>query len=350
MQYLKGRGAQVNPANPFSSTSYVAEHPEGLDEEMLPENPQRQLFYETPQAIISRFNSPDLGGDGLSLNPYQGCEHGCVYCYARNSHQYWGFSAGIDFESKIIIKRNAPELLEKALIASSWVPRPVMLSGNTDCYQPIERTEKITRKLLQVFAKYRNPVNIITKNALITRDLDILTDLAEDNLVSVFFSINAVDEALRSKMEPRTVSSAKRFQSMEQLVNAGIPVGVMAAPIIPSLNDHEIPAILKRASEAGAVGCGYEVVRLNGSVGAIFKDWLVKNFPDKALKVWSQIESLHGGKVNDSEWGRRLVGEGKFAALIARLYQTAKDRYFKDKAMPALNRTKFRKGGNLTLF
>ncbi len=348
--YLKGRGAQINPKNPFSKSEYVTEHIEGLDEEEFPERPGRQLFYETPQGIISKFNSPDLGGEGLSINPYQGCEHGCIYCYARNSHQYWGFSAGIDFETKIIIKKNASQLLEKALISRSWVPRPIMISGNTDCYQPIERTEKITRSLLQVFAKYRNPVRMITKNRLILRDLDILKDLASDNLISVFISINSVDENLRLKMEPRTASASKRFETIEKLASAGIPVGVMVAPVIPGLNDHEIPNVIQKAAEAGASGCGYEVVRLNGSVGTIFKDWLVKNFPDKALKVWSQIESLHGGKVNDSEWGRRMIGDGKYAMMIARLYQTSKDKYMKDRQIPNLCRTKFRKGGNLTLF
>jgi len=348
--YLKGRGAQINPKNPFSKNSYTTDHIEGLDEEEFITNPERQLFYETPQGIISKYNSQDLGGEGMSLNPYQGCEHGCIYCYARNSHQYWGFSAGIDFETKLIIKRNAPQLLEKALISRSWIPRPVMMSGNTDCYQPIERKEKITRALLKVFAKYRNPVSMITKNSLILRDLDILKDLASDNLISVFISINAVNDELRLKMEPRTATAKKRFATIEALANAGIPAGVMIAPVIPGLNDHEIPQVIEKAAEAGATGCGYEVVRLNGSVGVIFKDWLVKNYPDKALKVWSQIESLHGGKVNDSEWGRRLTGDGKYAMMIARLFQTSKEKFFKNLEMPVLSRTKFRKGGNLTLF
>ncbi len=347
---IKGRGAQINPKNPFSNSSYVTDHPEGLDEEEFITNPERKLFYETPQSIISKFNSPDLGGEGMSINPYQGCEHGCIYCYARNSHQYWGFSAGIDFETKLVVKKNASQLLEKALISRSWVPRPVMLSGNTDCYQPIEKKEKVTRSLLQVFAKYRNPVRMITKNSLILRDLDILKDLASDNLVCVFISINAIDEELRLKMEPRTATAAKRFATIEALAKAGIPTGVMVAPVIPGLNDHEIPQVMEKAAASGATGCGYEVVRLNGSVGNIFKDWLVKSFPDKALKVWSQIESLHGGQVNDSEWGRRLTGDGKYAALIAQLFQTSKDKYFKERKMPSLNRTKFRKLGNLTLF
>ncbi len=348
--YIKGRGAQFNPKNPFSKNAYTTEHIEGLDEEEFLTNPERELFYETPQGIISKFNSPDLGGEGLSLNPYQGCEHGCIYCYARNSHQYWGFSAGLDFETKIIIKKNAAELLEKALIAQSWIPRPVMLSGNTDCYQPVEKDLKITRSLLKVFAKYRNPVNMITKNSLILRDIDILKDLASENLVSVFISINSLDEKTRLKMEPRSATSARRFTVIEELAKNNIPAGVMVAPVIPGINDHDIPGIIEKSAGLGAVGCAYEVIRLNGSVGSIFKDWLVKNFPDKALKVWSQIESLHGGSVNDSEWGRRLIGDGKYALMIARLFQTSKEKYCKDRQMPSLNRNKFRKGGNLTLF
>lgn len=348
--YIKGRGAQTNPQNPFSRTSYVKEFAEGLDEEILTKNPERQVFYETPISIISKYNSPDLGGEGFSINPYQGCEHGCSYCYARNSHQYWGFSAGLDFETKIIVKKNAAPLLEKVFLSPGWVSRSIMMSGNTDCYQPLEKKLKLTRSLLEVFVKYRNPISMITKNSLITRDLDLLRDLARDNLVKVFVSINSVNEKLRQKMEPRTASIEKRFATIRTLSDAGIPVGVMVAPVIPGINDHELPEVMKHAAKNGAVGCGYEVVRLNGNIGIIFKDWLVKNYPDKLYKVWSQIESLHGGKVNDTEWGRRLLGDGNFAVMIARLFQTSKERYFKGRKMPVLDRSKFRKGGNLTLF
>ena len=347
--YFQGRGAQLNPANPFSKSEYVEDHPEGIDE-YPEESPETELFYETPQSIISKYNSPDLGGEGYSLNPYQGCEHGYLYCYARNSHQYWGFNAGVDFESKIIIKKNAPELLEKVFLSKTWRPRPVMMSGNTDCYQPLEKKMQITRSLLKVFDKYRNPVSMITKNSLIERDIDILQDLAKQNLVKVFISINSTNESLRRKMEPRTATVEKRFHTIENLSKAGIPVGVMVAPVIPGLNDHDMPEVMKRASDCGATGSGYEVVRLNGSIGKIFKDWLVKNYPDRTVKVWTQIESLHGGKVNDTEWNRRLIGEGNFALMIAHLYQTSKEKYFAGRSMPVLNRTHFRKGGNLTLF
>ena len=348
--YIKGRGAQFNPKNPFSKSEYTREHTDGIDENIFADKPKMQLFYESPKNIISKFNSPDLGGEGYSINPYQGCEHGCSYCYARNSHQYWGFSAGLDFETKIIIKKNAAELLERSFLSSSWVARPVMLSGNTDCYQPSERKLKITRSLLEVFTRYRNPVTIITKNNLVERDIDILQDLAKDNLTYVFISINTVTASLRQKMEPRTATVAKRFKIIRKLSDSGIPAGVMVAPVIPGLNDHEVPEILKQAADNGAVGCGYEVVRLNGTIGTIFKDWLVKNYPEKSYKVWKQIETLHGGKVNDTEWGRRLIGEGNYATMIARLFQTSKEKYFEGRQLPVLNRNKFRRGGNLTLF
>ena len=348
--YLKGKGAQFNPKNPFLKQEITYEHVEGLDEEELTESPKRQLFHETPHKIISKFNSPDLGGEGMSINPYQGCEHGCAYCYARNTHQYFGLGAGLDFETKIIVKENAAELLEKTFLSPAWTPRPIMVSGNTDCYQPAEKKLKITRSLLNVFARYRNPIHMITKNSLILRDLDILKDLATDTLVTIFVSINSLDEDLRRVMEPRTATVAKRFEVLSELSKNNIPAGVMVAPVIPGLNDHDLPGILKKAADHGAVGCGYEVVRLNGNIGPIFKDWLVKNYPDKVHKTWSQIESLHDGQVNDSVWGRRLLGTGNFASMIAQLFQTSKEKYFSGRKMPVLNRNKFRRGGNLTLF
>ena len=304
MSYLKGKGSQINPKNKFQERSLGNEFLEGIDEPLLARSPNRQIFYETPRKIVNQVDSPDLMLT-YSLNPYQGCEHGCVYCYARNTHQYWGFSSGLDFETKIIVKKNAPQLLEKHFQNPNWKPSPIMVSGNTDCYQPLERKLKITRELLKVFASYRNPLGIITKNSLVLRDLDILKDLASDNLVHVFVSITSQQEKLRSIMEPRTATSVKRFEVVQRLADSGIPVGVMAAPIIPGLNSHELAGIIKKAGEAGALTAGYTVVRLNGAIGEIFKDWLDKNFPDRAAKVWNQIMALHGGNVNDSEWGRR---------------------------------------------
>jgi DNA repair photolyase len=346
--YLKGRGAQIKTGNKFLKAEYVSEHIEGLDEPLY-SAPSTQIFYETPKKIVNKVTSPDLGMM-YSTNPYQGCEHGCIYCYARNTHEYWGFSAGLDFESKIIVKKKAPELLEKFIMHPDWQAVPITISGNTDCYQPLERKFEITRGMLKVMARYRHPVGMITKNSLVLRDLDILTDLAKDNLVHIYISITTLDEDLRRAMEPRTASGIKRLKTVEALAKAGVPVGIMNAPIIPGLNHHEIPAILKAASEHGAASVGMTVVRLNGSIGNIFEDWLRKNFPDRFDKVWNQISSMHGGNVNDSEFGRRMVGEGNFAESIHQLFRVSKKKYFSDKKMPLLDLTKFRKGGNLNLF
>ncbi len=346
--YFKGRGAQIKSENKYLKNQYTTDHIEGLDEELL-ESPQTQIFHETPKKIVNKVNSPDLNF-GYSMNPDQGCEHGCIYCYARNTHEYYGFSAGLDFESKIIIKQNAPDLLEKHLLQPTWQAVPIMLSGNTDCYQPQEKKFEITRKMLQVLLKYRHPVGIITKNALIQRDIDLLKELAHDRLVNVMISITTLNEELRRQMEPRTASAVKRLQTIEALAKEGIPVGVMNAPIIPGLNHHEIPNILKAAADHGATACGMTVVRLNGSISKIFEDWLRKNFPDRFEKVWNQIGELHGGNVNDSVFGRRMSGDGNIASAIQQLYQIAKKKYFAGKRLAPLDLTKFRKGGNLTLF
>ena len=346
--YLKGRGAQFRPANRFLRAALVTEHPEGLDEEYQL-HPQTQIFEENPRKIINKVDSPDLGMD-YSMNPYQGCEHGCVYCYARNTHEYYGFSAGLDFESRIIVKSNAATLLEKQLLDPSWKVSPIMLSGNTDCYQPLERRLKLTRRMLEVLTRFRRPVGIITKNSLITRDIDMLKDLAADRLVSVMISITTLDEDLRRILEPRTSTAKKRYETVKQLADAGIPVGIMTAPIIPGLNHHEIPELLRLGAEYGALTAGMTVVRLNGSIARIFEDWLRKNFPDRFNKVWNQIASLHGGAVSDSKFGRRMAGEGHEADIIHQLYRTAKHKYFAGRKMPAMDVTRFRRGGNLSLF
>lgn len=346
--YFSGRGAQIKTQNKFLKNQYVTDHIEGLDEPLL-ENPETQVFEENAKKIVNKVESPDLR-NMYSMNPYQGCEHGCIYCYARNTHEYYGFSAGLDFESKIIVKKNAAELLEKYILNSKWEALPIMLSGNTDCYQPQERKYQLTRGVLKIMAQYRHPVSIITKNGLVTRDIDILKDLASDNLVQVYISITTLNEELRRKMEPRTASGIKRINTVEQLAKAGIPVGIMNAPIIPGLNHHEIPEILKAAANAGASTAGMTVVRLNGSIGNIFEDWLRKNFPDRFEKVWNQICSLHGGNVNDSQFGRRMSGEGNIADAIHQLFNVSKRKYFEGRSMPPFNLTKFRRGGLLSLF
>jgi len=346
--YFKGRGSQIQSSNKFLKAQYVTDHIEGLDERLL-ENPHTQIFLETPKKILNRVDSSDLGF-GYSMNPYQGCEHGCIYCYARNTHEYYGFSAGLDFESKIIVKKNAARLLEQELMKPSWNAVPIMLSGNTDCYQPQEKKFEITRSMLKVLAQYRHPVSIISKNSLVLRDLDLLQDLASDNLVHVYISITTLDEELRRAMEPRAASAIKRLKTVEALAKANIPVGIMNAPIIPGLNQHEIPAVLKAAAEHGALNAGMTIVRLNGSIGKIFEDWLRKNFPDRFEKVWNQICAVHGGNVNDSQFGRRMRGEGQEADAIHQLFRASKKKYFTGKTMPVYDLTKFRKGGNLSLF
>lgn len=347
-EYIKGRGAQIKTENRFLKNQYVTDHIEGIDES-LELSSQTQIFFETPKKIVNKVTSPDLPLS-YSLNPYQGCEHGCIYCYARNSHEYYGFSAGLDFESKIIVKKNAPALLEKHLLSKNWNAVPVMLSGNTDCYQPQEKKMEITRKLLKVFAHYHHPVGLITKNSLILRDLDVLKELASENLVHVYISITTLNENLRRILEPRTSSSLNRLKTIETLARAGIPVGVMNAPIIPGLNHHEIPGILNAASNHGAIGAGMTVVRLNGSIGKIFEDWLHKNFPDRFDKVWNQICSFHGGSVNDSQFGRRMKGEGNIADVIHQLFNASRKKYFSEKKFPPYDLTKFNKLGNLSLF
>lgn len=348
-EYHKGRGAQIRTSNPFLKQEYVAEHIEGLDEELLPEKITTQVFYETPKKVVNKVDSPDVGM-GYSLNPYQGCEHGCIYCYARKTHEYWGYNAGLDFETKIIVKKNAPELLEKHLLQRSWKPQPIMLSGNTDCYQPLERKLGITRRLLEIFLKYRHPVGIITKNVTLLRDLDILSELAKNRLVHVSLSVTTLDEKLRSVLEPRTASAAKKLNAIQQLTAAGVPVTIMNAPIIPGLNHHEIPKVLKAAADHGALSAGYTIVRLNGFIGEVFEDWLRKNFPDRFNKVWNQICEVHDGHVNDSEFGRRMKGAGNIADIIAQLFISSKEKYMGGRQIPEYDLTKFRRGGNYSLF
>ena len=313
-EYIKGRGAQSNPKNKFSFDEYVVEHPEAIDD-WEKDKIQTTYYQENGSTILNKINSPNVPLS-WSLNPYQGCEHGCVYCYARNSHEYWGFSAGTDFESKIVVKKKAPELLRELFSSRKWQAAPISLSGNTDCYQPIERKLEITRKLLEVCLEYKNPVGIITKNALILRDLDILQELSKYNLVSVYTSITSMDEDLRRKLEPRTSKYADRIKILETLSKSGIHTGVMNAPIIPGINDTHMYEVLRRASLAGAKSAEYTMVRLNGAVGAIFKDWLSFTFPDRAQKVMNMIADSHGGKVSDSRFETRMTGEGNVADMI----------------------------------
>jgi DNA repair photolyase len=349
-EFFKGRGAQVNTHNKFIKKKYVLEHIEGLDEPML-ENKATQVFEETPKKIVSESNSPDLS-HMHSINPYQGCEHGCIYCYARNSHEYYGFSAGLDFERKIIVKRNAAELLEEYFNKKNYQPVCILLSGNTDCYQPLERRLKITRSLLEIFLQYRNPVSIITKNNVILRDIDLLTELAALNLVHVNVSLTSLNEQLRQKLEPRTVTATGRLAVIEKLTKNGIPVRVMAAPIIPGLNSNELPNIIKAAADRGALAAGFTIVRLNGSIGELFTDWINKAYPDRAKKVLNLIKACHDGKLSDSNFGRRMGGDGHVADSIHQTFRMACNRFLAGRDMPAFNYGLFvpKKGRQTNLF
>jgi len=333
-EYIKGRGAQINPTSRFEKYDYD-ENPRpdaNEDDAQL----RTELITVHPKTIVNKVSSPDIPFD-FSLNPYQGCEHGCIYCYARNTHPYWGYSAGLEFEQKILVKKDAAELLESKIKHPKWKAVPIMLSGNTDCYQPAERKLKITRALLEVFWKYRHPVGIITKNSLIMRDLGLLQKLASENLVQVSISLTTLDERLRKFMEPRTATSKARLKTIEMLASSGIPVNVMMAPIIPAMNDHEIFKLLEAAANAGATSAGHTIVRLNGDVEKIFVDWIQKNFPDRAEKVLNKIKDCHGGKTSDSRFKTRMSGEGKIAEIINKQFKMAKQKFFKGKKRPPLN-------------
>lgn len=346
--YNKGRGAQLNTHNKYVPQQLVQEHYEGLDED-LPTEHATEFFHEYPKKIVNKPESPDMPLM-YSVNPYQGCEHGCIYCYARNAHEYWGFSAGIDFETKIMVKPHAPQLLQETFEKPTWQADTIMLSGNTDCYQPAERKYQLTRKMLEICLRYRNPVGIITKNALILRDIDILSEMAKLNLVHIYISLTTLNEKLRLAMEPRTVTGQQRLRVIEKLTAAGIPVGVMTAPIIPALNSYEIPKLIEEAANHGALGAGYTIVRLNGSIAPIFTDWVHKNFPDRANKVLKLIKACHAGQLNDSRFGVRKVGDGKVAENIKQLHQMASKRFLAGRSFPPIDKTAFRRPGQMALF
>jgi DNA repair photolyase len=317
--YLKGRGAQFNTPNKFLKTTRVRENIEGIDDWSDPNTPTQYLV-ENAKGLVNKVESPDVGMF-YSMNPYQGCEHGCIYCYARNSFEYFGYSAGLDFERKIIVKKNAPELLRKFLMHPKWECVPIGLSGNTDCYQPAEQKFRLTRQLLEVCLEFNQPVGMITKNAGMLRDMDILKKMAERNLVSILVSVTSLNEDLRRVMEPRTTTGKQRLKLIKELSDQGVRMGVMLGPMIPGLNEHEMYEIMRQASESGAKFSAYTFIRLNGAVKLLFHDWLYKNFPDRADKVWHMIEGSHNGKVNDSRWGVRMRGEGNIAEMVAMQYK-----------------------------
>jgi DNA repair photolyase len=312
---IKGRGASWNPQNRFETLEYVLD-----DEAPRDDGAPRTIYMRDPtRTLIATNDSPDIGFEA-SINPYRGCEHGCIYCYARPFHEYLGMSAGLDFETKILVKEDAPELLRDELNAKSWEPKLIAISGVTDAYQPIERKLEITRRCLGVLAEFRNPVAIITKNHLVTRDIDHLAELARFHAVRVFISITTLDLKLANIMEPRASTPELRLAAVKALADAGIPVGVMVAPIVPAITDHEMPAILAAAKKAGAEWAGRVVLRLPLAVAPLFERWLEEHFPDRKDKVLNRVRDMRGGKLYDAKWGVRGRGEGFFADQIEQLF------------------------------
>ena len=345
----RSRGSISNPANRFESLS-LENDPDWTDDFEL--TPVRTEFYrDATKSGLTRNSSPDVPFD-LSINLYRGCEHCCVYCFPRPTHEFLGFSSGLDFESRIVVKENAPELLRQELAKRSYRPEPIALSPNTDSYQPIERRLKLTRRCLEVFAECRNPVGIVTKNALVTRDLDLLQELANYDAVNVFISVTSLDLELRRILEPRTSPPAARLRAIRELSGAGIPTGVLVAPIIPAINDHEIPKIIAAAAEAGATSAGHVILRLPHTVAPMFGEWLDQHFPDRKDKVLNQVRSMTGGELYESQFGRRMTGSGIHAEKITQMFDIAVRRAKLNGQQHKLSTANFRRpqGDQLDLF
>ncbi|MCA9128589.1 MAG: PA0069 family radical SAM protein [Planctomycetales bacterium] len=349
-------GSKIDPHNRFEAIRRESdlEHLE-WDQEFLREISNRKIEYidDASQSIVAENTSPDIPFR-YSVNPYRGCVHACAYCYARPGHEYLGFNAGLDFETKIVVKRDAPKLLRRFLSKKDWKPEAITFSGVTDCYQPAEREFKLTRQCLEVALECRQPVSIITKNALVLRDLEIITQLASDNLVHVYLSITSLDSELARDMEPRTSVPAARLRAVRELSQSGVPVGVMTAPIIPGLNDSEIPQLLEAAKEAGAVTANYIMLRLPLTVEPVFIEWLRRVHSGRVEKVLGRIREARGGKLNSSAWGERMVGSGVVAEQIRSTFRVFRHKYGLNREMPAYNCDLFRPplpdSGQLPLF
>ncbi|MFN0130193.1 MAG: PA0069 family radical SAM protein [Verrucomicrobiales bacterium] len=342
------RGAAINPANPFERF-HVEEDPEAVEElrridpEWEPPAPKTAFFVDDTQTLITKNDSPDLSFDA-SLNPYRGCEHGCSYCYARKFHEFLGFSSGLDFETKIMVKPRAPGLLRAEMSRKSWKPIKLAMSGVTDCYQPVERKLRITRGCLEVLADFRNPVVVITKNHLVTRDVDVLAELARWQCGAVLISITTLDRDLAAAMEPRASGPAMRLRAIRTLADAGIPVGVSVSPIIPGLNDNEIAPILESARDAGAHFATYSLVRLQGTVADVFAEWLERNVSAaKKEAILSRIRESHGGRLGDTRPGVRMTGEGERAAQIGQLFRALSRRIGFEGVRPHVVSSHFRR-------
>jgi DNA repair photolyase len=340
----RGRGASGNPPNRFEPLHLERDADWDPSEDPAP---RTQFLRDASKSFITYNDSPDLGFEA-SINPYRGCEHGCIYCYARPFHEYLGFSAGLDFETRIVVKEDAPELLRAELAARRWKPQIIAMSGVTDCYQPVERRLKLTRRCLEVLADFRNPVAIVTKNHLVTRDIDVLQRLAEHKAAAVFISVTTLDAALTPKLEPRASLPAHRLAAIEALRRAGIQVGVLVAPVIPAVTDHEIPNILSAAKDAGAQFAGYVTLRLPHGIGPLFEEWLGRHFPDRKEKVLAQVRAMRGGRLNDPRFGSRMRGEGTFAEQIEALFAVASRRAGIGGAKPELSAAAFRVPASIT--
>ncbi len=342
-QTVAGRASRLNPKNRFEKLSVEDFNQDEVDnfyESDVEKKIPTTFLQDDSLSVISKNDSPDLGFD-YSFNPYRGCEHGCIYCYARPTHEFLGFSSGLDFETKIMVKTNAANLLEKELSKKNYIPKLIMFSGNTDCYQPLERKLKITREALKVCLKYKNPVAVITKNLLVQRDVDILKEMAEEKLITVTLSITSLDSKLCRKMEPRTASPIKRLETIELMSKNNIPAGVNIAPIIPGLNDEEIPSILKAAAEWGAVYAGHIMLRLPYQVKDLFVEWLQREFPDRAKKIINKIKEMRNGKLNSSEFGKRFSADGEQAEIIQNLFLLSCKKYGLNKKRIALDANNF---------
>jgi DNA repair photolyase len=345
---VRGRGSAGNPKNRFETIELVPEPPDDVDEVS---SPHTQFFTDTSKSIIAYNDSPDVGFDA-SVNAYRGCEHGCVYCYARPTHEYLGFSSGLDFETKIMVKEDAPELLRRELSQRRWTPQVLAMSGVTDCYQPAEKKRQLTRRCLEVLLEFRNPVVIITKNYLVTRDIDIFRELARYRCIAVSVSLTTLDRRLCAVMEPRASSPARRLAAINRLAESGIPVGYLQAPMIPGLTDAEAPAIAQAAARAGASFAGCVPLRLPFAVKSLFEQWLEQHFPQRKEKVLNRIRAIRGGKLNDPNFISRMRGEGIFAQQMAELFQLACKKAGIKNRRPELSTQHFRRGGahQLSLF
>jgi DNA repair photolyase len=323
----RGRGALENPTGRFEAMVKTVDEDAYIDPEQdnEPQQVDTQVFIDATKSIVTTNDSPDA--PEASVNPYRGCEHGCIYCFARPGHEYFGLSVGLDFETKIFAKPEAPRLLELTFAKKSYVPRTIMMSGNTDCYQPLERKMKITRGCMEVFRDFRHPVAVVTKNHRVTRDIDIFKEMAAHDCISIYLSVTTLDAHLARKMEPRASTPGMRLRAIEALAKAGIPVGAMVGPIVPGLTDHETPAILKAVADAGARSAGYTIMRLPYGVKDLFQTWVHEHYPDRAERVLSRIRDMRDGKLNDPEFGTRMRGTGPFAEQIGQMFATYKKKY-----------------------